>query len=151
MRKKHLEFIKNDTKERGETITSEITFFGLLYQCLVIAEGEKKSKRVDYSAATLVMPGYRPIRINSNERLTDMQKFFLNTIVQSKEEVNPGYLANLYYESIGKRRHAASRDSFGQTSASYRTCRKLASLNLVKEIHYKTPGGYSYTMYSALT
>lgn len=82
-------------------------------------------------------------------RLSQMQQFFLDTINQSNEELNPCYLANLYYESIGKRRYAASRDSFGQTSAAYRTCRKLASLNLVKEIHYKTSGGYSYTMYAA--
>jgi hypothetical protein len=82
-------------------------------------------------------------------RLSQMQTFFLNAINNSCEECNPSYLANLYYESIGKRRYAASRDSFGQTSAAYRTCRKLVSLNLVKEIHYKTSGGYSYTMYAA--
>jgi len=35
---------------------------------------------------------------------------------------------------IGKRRPVASRDSFGQTSAAYRTCRKLVSLNLIKEV-----------------
>ncbi len=82
-------------------------------------------------------------------RLSEMQQFFLDTINQSNEELNPCYLANLYYEIIGKRRHVASRDSFGQTSAAYRTCRKLTSLNLVKEIHYKTSGGYSYTLYAA--
>lgn len=82
-------------------------------------------------------------------RLTEMQSFFLDAINNSGKEFNPNYLASLYYESIGRRRHAASRDSFGQTSAAYRTCRKLASLNLIKEIHYKTSGGYSYTMYAA--
>ena len=82
-------------------------------------------------------------------RLTEMQSFFLDAINNSGEECNPCYLARLYYESIGRRRHTASRYSFGQTSAAYRTCRKLASLNLVKEIHYKTSGGYSYTMYAA--
>jgi hypothetical protein len=82
-------------------------------------------------------------------RLSGMQQFFLDSINQSNDEMNPNYLANIYYESIGKRRHSASRDSFGQTSAAYRTCRKLASLNLVKEIHHKSIGGYSYTMYSA--
>ena len=82
-------------------------------------------------------------------RLSEMQSFFLDAINNSGEECNPCYLASLYYRSIGKRRHAASRDSFGQTSAAYRTCRKLASLNLVKEIHYKTSGGYSHTMYAA--
>lgn len=83
-------------------------------------------------------------------RLSEMQSFFLNAIINSGNECNPCYLANIYYESIGKRRFAASRACFGQNSAAYRTCRKLASLNLVKEIHYKTSGGYSYTMYAAL-
>ena len=87
---------------------------------------------------------------NVKERLTEMQQFFLDTINKSTGELNPGYLANVYYESIGKRRHAASRDSFGQTSAAYRTCRKLTSLCLIKEIHHKTTGGYSYSMYAAM-
>ena len=82
--------------------------------------------------------------------LSQMQSFFLDTINKSSEELSPAYLANLYYESIGKRRHVASRDSFGQTSAAYRTCRKLVRLNLVKELRYKTSGGYSYMMYIAL-
>lgn len=82
--------------------------------------------------------------------LTKMQSFFLDTINNSSVEMNPCYLAALYYESIGKRRYAASRDSFGQTSAAYRTCRRLVSLNLIKEIRYKTSGGYSYTMYTAV-
>lgn len=83
-------------------------------------------------------------------RLSQMQSFFLDAINKSGEECNACYLADLYYESIGKRRYAASRDSFGQTSAAYRTCRRLASLDLIKEIHYKTSSGYSYTMYAAL-
>lgn len=86
---------------------------------------------------------------NVSIRLSQMQLFFLEVINNSSEEFNPCYLANLYYEYIGKRRHAASRDSFGQTSAAYRTCRKLVGLNLIKEIRYKTSGGYSYTMYTA--
>lgn len=79
-----------------------------------------------------------------------MQQFFLDKITASKDQLNACYLANVYYEAIGKRRRAASRDSFGQTSAAYRTCRKLVALNLIKEIYYKTAGGYSYTMYEAL-
>lgn len=82
-------------------------------------------------------------------RLTKMQQFFLDKINASNQELNPCYLATVYYESIGKRVRAASRDSFGQTSAAYRTCRKLAGLNLIKEIHHKTSGGYSYTTYVA--
>ena len=46
-------------------------------------------------------------------RLSEMQSFFLDAINNSGEECNPCYLASLYYRSIGKRRHAASRDSFG--------------------------------------
>ncbi len=79
-----------------------------------------------------------------------MQSFFLDAINNSDNEVNPSYLANLYYTSIGKNRYSASRDSFGQTSASYRTCRKLVSLNLIQEVRYKTRGGYSYVMYKSL-
>lgn len=86
-----------------------------------------------------------------SKSLTQMQEYFLNVINNSTEELNAAYLANLYYGSIGKRRRAASRDSFGQTSAAYRTCRKLVSLKLIKEIEYKTSGGYSYTMYSKKT
>lgn len=66
--------------------------------------------------------------------LTPMQLSFLNLINNSLDPLRPGYLAVMYYDSIGKRRPVASRDSFGQTSAAYRTCRKLVSLNLVKEV-----------------
>ena len=86
-----------------------------------------------------------------NEQLTPMQSFFLDVIQKSNEELNPSYLAALWYESIGKRRNSDSRRSFGQTSAAYRTCRKLTELNLVKEKHYKTEGGYSYSNYFSLT
>lgn len=89
-------------------------------------------------------------KLTVSGKLTEMQSFFLDAINKLGNECNPCYLANLYYESIGKRRHVSSRSSFGQTSAAYRTCRKLASLNLVEEIYYKTKGGYSYTMYAAI-
>ena len=90
------------------------------------------------------------IQKQNNECQSAMQQFILNIISQSNKELNPCDLASSYCESSGKGRHAASRDSFGQTSAAYRTCRKLVSLSLVKEIHYKTSSGYSYTMYTAL-
>jgi hypothetical protein len=83
-------------------------------------------------------------------KLSEMQQFFLNTINNEDEEVNPCYLANLYYESIGKRMGVSSRSSFGQTSAAYRTCRKLTGLKLIEEIHHKTNGGYSYTTYKKI-
>lgn len=79
--------------------------------------------------------------------LTAMQQFFLDTLREEELECTATYLAVLYYESIGKRRHAASRDSFGQTSAAYRTCRALVSKGLIKERLYKTTSGYSYSMY----
>lgn len=62
-RKKHFEFIENDTKERGETIVSDITFFAAIYECRVKKEGEKKSRSVMYSAAENVMDGYREIKV----------------------------------------------------------------------------------------
>ncbi|MBN8665797.1 MAG: hypothetical protein J0L83_14545 [Chitinophagales bacterium] len=83
-------------------------------------------------------------------KLTAMQSFFLDFINKSKGEVNACYVARVYYESIGKQRRAASRDSFGQTSAAYRTCRFLVSKKLINEHHYKTSGGFSYTNYSAI-
>lgn len=63
MRQKHIDFILADTKERGENITSDITFFGALYQVKVKKEGDKRSKTINYSAAENVMNGYRPIRV----------------------------------------------------------------------------------------
>lgn len=86
-----------------------------------------------------------------NKALTKMQSFFLETINNSDEEVNPCYLAHIYYESIGQRRHSASRDSFGQTSAAYRTCRKLHDLGLIEQVMHKTAGGYSYITFKPKT
>lgn len=63
MREKHIEFIQKDTKEKGEIITSDITFFGALYQCKVKKDGDKRSKTVNYSAAESVMNGYRAIKV----------------------------------------------------------------------------------------
>ena len=60
-RDEHIEFIESDTKERGETIVSDITFFAAIYECRVKKAGEKKSKSVMYSAAQSVMNGYRAI------------------------------------------------------------------------------------------
>lgn len=61
IREKHIEFIKEDTKKRGETITSDITFFGALYQCKVKTEKSTRNKTINYSAAESVMRGYRAI------------------------------------------------------------------------------------------
>lgn len=63
MRQQHIDFIIKDTQERGETITSDITFFGALYQCKVKTENAKRSKKANYSAAENVMQGYREIRV----------------------------------------------------------------------------------------
>jgi hypothetical protein len=61
MRQTHIDFILSDTKSRGETIVSDITFFGALYRVKVKKEGDKRAKTVDYSAAEIVMEGYRVI------------------------------------------------------------------------------------------
>jgi len=61
LRKKHFQFIENDTKKRGETIVSDISFFAAIYECCVKKEGEKISKSVMYSAAENVLDGYRQI------------------------------------------------------------------------------------------
>ena len=65
MRQQHIDFIIKDTKERGETITSDITFFAALYQCKVKTENSKRSKGVWYSAAIDVMEGYRKIDVKN--------------------------------------------------------------------------------------
>jgi hypothetical protein len=62
LRKNHFDFIENDTKQRGEIIVSDITFFGALYECRVKKQEQKKSKSVMYSAAESVMNGYRSIK-----------------------------------------------------------------------------------------
>lgn len=82
--------------------------------------------------------------------LTKMQAFFLNAINESDRSLNASYLAVKYYDSIGVRRPAASRDSFGQTSAAYRTCRFLTKHGLVKEYHEKGASGFSYTLYGPI-
>jgi len=64
MRDKHIEFIMNDTKERGETIVSNIRFAGALYQLKVKIDGSERRKTVDYSAAAQVMKGYREIKVD---------------------------------------------------------------------------------------
>jgi hypothetical protein len=62
-RVKHIKFILNDTKQRGEQITSDdINFFGALYFLKVKKEGNKRSKSIVYSAATTIQKGYREIK-----------------------------------------------------------------------------------------
>ncbi len=66
--------------------------------------------------------------------LTEMQQFFLSAINASEyDELNPGYLSVLWCEHKGKRRGVDSRDSFGHTTAAYKTCRKLTALGLIKQ------------------
>ena len=78
-------------------------------------------------------------------KLTEMQTFFLNKINNSgTEHVSPNYLGVLWYEHKGIHRCAASRDSFGQTSAAYRTCRKLIELGLIRKHNGETASGWSY-------
>lgn len=64
MREQHIDFIKKDLKERGETPTSDITFFGAIYSLKVKKEGDKRAKTVIYSAyAQNVLSGYRAISV----------------------------------------------------------------------------------------
>lgn len=62
-REEHIKFIEQDTKERDELITSPITFFASIYSCRVRPLKAKSSKKVMYSAATIVMDGCRKITI----------------------------------------------------------------------------------------
>jgi hypothetical protein len=83
--------------------------------------------------------------------LTEMQSFFLNEINNKDGEMmSPNYLAVRWYEHKGKHRCAGSRDSFGQTSSAYRTCRKLIELGLVEVHNNKTVGGYRYILVSKI-
>jgi hypothetical protein len=61
MREKHFDFIRKDLKERGETPTSPVTFLGAVYMLKVKKEGEKRAKKVVYSAAENILNGYRAI------------------------------------------------------------------------------------------
>jgi hypothetical protein len=70
-------------------------------------------------------------------KLTPIQEFILQAINASEREMSGGYLASLYYQSIGKYRCGSSRDSLGQTTAAYRAADKLAELNLIKKITYE--------------
>ena len=63
MREQHIEFIRKDLKERGETPTSKVTFFGAIYELKVKKEGDKRAKTVTYSAAQNVLDGYRAISL----------------------------------------------------------------------------------------
>jgi len=61
VRDSHFSFIEKDTREKDEIITSDIKFFGALYFLSVKKEGDKRSKKVTYSAATNILKGYRRI------------------------------------------------------------------------------------------
>lgn len=61
LRLNHIQFIEKDTKERGEQITGNIKFIGSIYFFMVKVDDKKARKTVKYSAAEIVMPGYRKI------------------------------------------------------------------------------------------
>lgn len=65
LRENHIDFIEKDTGQRGESIVSDIQFFGAIYSCRVKKDGEKRSKSVSYSAASSVMSGYRKITLTN--------------------------------------------------------------------------------------
>lgn len=83
-------------------------------------------------------------------QLTEMQAAFLALINTEQKPVHASYIANKYYEAIGGRRPVASRDALGQTSAAYRTCRKLVALGLIEETPYKEHG-YKSPRYQSLS
>jgi hypothetical protein len=73
--------------------------------------------------------------MNNEIKLTEMQQFFLDQINKHSANLNPGYLAYLWYTRNPDSHHpVASRYAFGRTSAAYRTCRKLESLGLIKKL-----------------
>jgi hypothetical protein len=75
-------------------------------------------------------------------KLTPIQEFILQAINASEREMNGGYLASLYYESIGQYRCGSSRDSLGQTTAAYRAADKLAELKLITKVSYERHRAY---------
>lgn len=82
--------------------------------------------------------------------LTEMQHFFFTMLQKTGDQLSPAQMAATYYTLKGVRRFAASRDSFGQTAAAYRTCRFLVEKGLAVQHTYKTEGGYTYTKYTAV-
>jgi hypothetical protein len=90
-----------------------------------------------------------PVLSSGISSLTEMQAFYFTIINKSNVEMSPGYLSVIYYESKGKRSGCASRRAFGQTSASYRTCRKLVSMNLINENIRRSSCGYINVTYSS--
>ena len=69
MRNKHIEFIHNDTKERGETMVGGIIFLGALYHLMVRKDHWKRSKKVKYSAGKTILNGYREIPATIEETI----------------------------------------------------------------------------------
>lgn len=83
-------------------------------------------------------------------KLTEMQQFALDFLKKTPGEVNPSYLGSQWfqYKNDGRFPPAASRYSFGTTSAAYRTLRKLAELKLVNHHIRKTAGGMTFEHFS---
>ena len=59
-RMKQIDFIKADTKAKGEKIVSGITFFAGIYSLKINVGG--KNKTIKYSDAETPTKGYRPIK-----------------------------------------------------------------------------------------
>ncbi len=63
-RLKEIRFIEKDTEERGEEIISSISFMARIYYLKVMRNGKKYA--INYSSATTLLNGYRPINAYEN-------------------------------------------------------------------------------------
>lgn len=62
--KKCVEFIREDTQKKNETIVSEIQILGALFFLKIRKEGKSRCNNIVYSAAESLLEGYRKIEIN---------------------------------------------------------------------------------------
>lgn len=81
--------------------------------------------------------------------LTPMEEFAVSTLRGRKGKMNPSHFAVLWAEyKTGRLPKASSRDSFGYTSAAYRTLRNLTKKGIVTCHSHRTSGGYHVEEFS---
>ena len=85
-----------------------------------------------------------------NNSLTPMQEFALEILKQNPQGTFGPYVGQRWQERNGRRPKSASRDSFGVTSAAYRSIRSLVAMGLAKVDKHKTSGGYTVEKYFPL-
>lgn len=73
---------------------------------------------------------------NSKIKLTPMQDFAIRFLEKKNTEVSPARLGSEWYahNNDGRYRSGGSRGTFGNTSAAYRTLRKLEEMGLVEKV-----------------